>query len=64
MANTIVTITSTNQSYTLPGTHTVEGVVSAYSQYVQGLDAMQSSVETLANGDTKITFSPRTGTKG
>lgn len=65
MSNTVVVISTSGQEYTLPGTTwTAELVVSTYSTSVPGIGSMTSEITTDANGDTRITFRPRTGTKG
>jgi hypothetical protein len=65
MNNTIVVISTSGQEYQLPGlTWTPEQVVSTYSASVPGIGSMTPEVTTDANGDKRITFRPRTGTKG
>lgn len=65
MNNTIVVITTSGQEYTLPGTSwTPEQVVNTYSTSVPGIGGMTSEVTNDPNGDKRITFRPRTGTKG
>lgn len=66
MANTIINIATSDQTYTLPGTHwTTEQVVSTFSASVPGIAGME--VTTTGGGDESdviMTFRPRTGTKG
>jgi hypothetical protein len=63
--NTIVTLSTSGQEYTLPGTSwTAEQFVSTYSSSIPGIASMASEVSSNANGDKCITFRPRTGTKG
>ena len=65
MNNTIVVISTSSQEYTLPGTTwTVEQIVSTYASNVPGIASMQADVTTDTNGDKRVTFRPRTGTKG
>jgi hypothetical protein len=65
MNNTIVVISTSGQEYTLPGTTwTADQVVNTYSASVPGIGSMTSEVTTDTNGDKRITFRPRTGTKG
>ena len=63
MAQTIVTISTSNDDYTLPGTWEVQAVINSFSSTIPGIASMQADVND--EGDTRyITFRPRTGTKG
>lgn len=63
--STIVVIQTSGQEYTLPGNAwTPEQIVNIYTTAVPGIGSMTSEITTDANGDKRITFRPRTGTKG
>lgn len=65
MAQTLVVITTSGQEFPMPGTEwTTEQIVNIYSVQVPGLGSMAAEVTTDSNGDKRITFRPRTGTKG
>lgn len=65
MANTIVDISTSGQSFTLPGNHwTTAQVVATFSDSVPGIASMNAEESTNASGDKVLTFRPRTGTKG
>lgn len=64
MANTIITISTSGQEFTLPGTHwTVSQVQSTFADSVAGIGSMVGTATTQGE-DQVISFSPRTGTKG
>lgn len=63
--NTIVVIQTSGQEYTMPGTNwTPEQIVNTYTTAVPGIGSMTSEITTDPNGDKRVTFRPRTGTKG
>jgi hypothetical protein len=65
MNNTIVVISTSGQEITLPGIFwTPEQITNTYATSIPGIGSMASEVTTDANGDKRITFRPRTGTKG
>jgi len=64
---TIFTVTSTDEEFSIPGDLSPETIVANYSSTVSGLRNMTaSSSYVTVDGESvrKITFSPRTGTKG
>ena len=63
MAQTIVVVASTGQEFNLPGIKTVEQVKALYGSDIAGLANMDAAV-TEEDGDTVITFTTRSGTKG
>jgi hypothetical protein len=65
MSNTVVVISTSGQSFTMPGTSwTADQIVNTYATSVPGIASMASEVTTDQNGDQVITFRPRTGSKG
>ena len=61
--NTLVEIVSTGQEFNVPGDWTREQIVSSFGASVTGIGSMESSEAT--EGTTKrVTFRPRSGTKG
>lgn len=62
-ATTKVVISTTGQTFTLPGSHTVEHVKAAYGSSVPVINSMDAAVSD--DGETRtITFTAKTGTKG
>jgi len=60
---TKVVISTTGQTFTLPGAQTVEAVKSMYGSSVPAINSMDGS--TSDNGEERtITFAARVGTKG
>jgi hypothetical protein len=66
MANTIVNIATSDQTYTMPGTHWTQAqIVSSFSTSVAGIGSMEVTITGGEDDTDKImTFRPRTGTKG
>lgn len=64
MSNTVINVTSTGQTFNMPGTLTTQQVVNMFGAEIPGLSGMSSEVTRNAAGDTVITFSARTGNKG
>ena len=65
MNNTIVNITTSDQSYTLPGTAwTAAQIINTYATSVPGIGSMAYEQSTDDSGNNVFTFRPRTGTKG
>jgi len=56
-------VVSTGQEFAIPGEHSVQSIVSTYAANVPGLANMEAQ-ESVTDGVKKITFRPRTGTKG
>jgi hypothetical protein len=64
MAQTQVVISTSGQTFQLPGTHwTPAQVASTFSESVSGIGSMAFEV-TTSGEDQVITFRPRTGSKG
>lgn len=64
MANTVINISTSGQTYTLPGTHWTQAqVVTTFSTNVPGIGSMDMT-QTENGEDVIMTFRPRTGTKG
>ena len=67
VVRTVMVITSTDSTYTVPGDWTAAQLVSSYSASIPGLGSFNptESVATGADGDVRtVTFSPRVGNKG
>lgn len=67
VVSTVMVITATDQTFTIPGDWTPAQLVSSYSASISGLAgyAYSESLATGADGDVRtVTFTPRTGNKG
>lgn len=67
VTSTIMVITATDQTFTIPGDWSAATLVNSYSASIPGLSGYASteSVATGPDGDVRtVTFSPRTGNKG
>jgi hypothetical protein len=63
ISTTEFTVTSTGQDFSIPGDWTPAQIVNMYGTTIPGLGNMDSTAE--VDGSTrKITFRPKTGTKG
>jgi hypothetical protein len=67
VANTIVTIASTDTEYKIPGDWTPASIQRNYANDIPNIGSMQFEERVvIKDGETvrEITFKPRTGTKG
>lgn len=63
ITTTKIVISTTGQTFALPGAQTVEQVKSMYGSSVPAINSMDGSV-TESGEERTITFAARTGTKG
>lgn len=63
--NTIVTITTSGSVYTLPGTHySTADLQTMFKAAVPEIVSMDATVTEDEDGNSLVTFRPKTGTKG